>query len=406
MRPLRLLLALGSLVTLAGCAAARPRGASTAARERTVTLMFMADAHGDIETHPELFWRPDGSTELAPAGGYARLAGAANAIRRETGGRALLVDGGDTFQGSAVAAWSRGEAIVGPHRALGVLSGDSHERVTEPIERNGAVIVEPGSFASFLGRLDVRLRPGELPAFAWHLLELRADRYPEDARVRAAVDAAVAPYRARLDRVLGRTSVALERYGVVENSADDVLTSAIRSATGVEVALSNGFRFAHPIPVGPVTEGDLWRLYPVVTRLKVGTVTGRQLRDFWESEIDHVFADDARRLFGGWLPRVSGMTVRFRASAPAGRRVTELRVGGDPVEDGRRYSIAACEREGDVVDALCRMRGVADARVLEVSVHDVVREWLARQPSVGGPSEHRVVADDLPPRVFSQYYRR
>jgi hypothetical protein len=76
------------------------------------------------------------------------------------------------------------------------------------------------------------------------------------------------------------------------------------------------------------------------------------------------------------------------------------------VEDDRRYSIAACEREGDVDDALCRMRGVADARVLEVSVHDVVRAWLARRPSVGGPPERRVVADDLPPRVFSQYYRR
>ena len=170
---------------------------------------------------------------------------------------------------------------------------------------------------------------------------------------------------------------------MVETSLDTLLADALREATGTEIALSNGFRFGHPIVPGPIRERDLWMLFPVSTHLRVGTVTGAQLRAFWESEIDHVFADDPTRLFGGWLPRVSGMTVRFRSDRPRGQRVLSIAVNGEPLEDERVYSIAACEREGDTDAADAAERG--PIRAIE-----------------GG----RVIAEDLPPRVLSQYERR
>ena len=78
----------------ASCAAApvaHPRRATSA--DRHIALMFFADAHGDLETHTELFWHADGTREMVSAGGYARLSTAASAVRRELNGRALLVDG-------------------------------------------------------------------------------------------------------------------------------------------------------------------------------------------------------------------------------------------------------------------------------------------------------------------------
>lgn len=522
-------LAILSALALVGCTAAQSP-AEAPAPSRRATLLFFSDTHAQLESHPELFWTPDGQTEIAAAGGYARLAQAAADIRREVGGHALLIDGGDTFQGSGPAAWSEGEVVVAPQRALGVdlgvpgnwevvygppkmrsllgamnypliaanivdeasgeplfpatlvrevggirfgfvgladpdvpvrqapayseglrfldassiephverlreeadvvvllahvglartiaiaeaidgidivLSGDTHERRYEPIRRGDTFIVEPGSFASFLGRLDIELVPGERPRLDWELLELRADRYPEDPEVARVVRDALAPWRARAERVIGRTEVPLERYGVVENGADEVLADAIRAETGTEIALSNGFRFGYPVQPGPIREQDLWMLFPVTTNLRVGTVTGRQLREFWESEADHVFADDPSRLFGGWMPRVSGMKVRFRTDRPFGQRVQSIEVNGEPLDDERRYSIAACEREGDTDDALCRIRGVADARTLEIDVHDAVRRQLAARGTIRAVSGGRVIAEDLPPRVLSQYERR
>ncbi len=281
-------------------------------------------------------------------------------------------------------------------------SGDTHERTYEPIVRGETCVVEPGSFGSFLGRLDFTVKDGKVVDRKWELIEMRADRFAEDPKVKRVVEETLAPMRTRLDKIIGRTEVPLMRYNVVETGIDDVLSDALREAAGTEIALSNGFRFSPPLPAGPVKESDLWDWYPITTRLKVGRVTGRQLRAFWERETEHVFAEDPAKLFGGWLPRPSGMTVRFAAHAPEGHRVREIQVGGKPLEDDRAYTLVACEREGDEPDKLCRIPHVKEPRVLGLDAHEAVRQYLARHSPLAAPTNKRVVADDLPPVVRSQ----
>jgi S-sulfosulfanyl-L-cysteine sulfohydrolase len=283
-----------------------------------------------------------------------------------------------------------------------VFSGDTHERTYEPIVRGETWVVEPGSFGSFLGRLDLTVRDGKIVDRRWNLIELKADRFAEDPEVKRVVDETLAPLRPRLARVIGETEIPLMRYNVVETSLDDVLSDALREASGAEIGLSNGFRFAPPLPAGPVREADLWDWYPISTRLKVGKVTGRQLRAFWERELEHVFAADPARLFGGWVPRPSGMTLRFAAHATEGHRVREIRVDGAPLEDDRAYTLVACEREGDDPDKLCRIPHVREPRVLGLDAHEAVRRHLAKHSPLPVPKGKRVVADDLPPVVRSQ----
>jgi len=58
--------------------------------------------------------------------------------------------------------------------------------------------------------------------------------------------------------------------------------------------------------------------------LKVGKVYGWQLKAFLEEELEHVFSRNPDRLFGGWLPRFSGMKVVFEAFAKKGERLKEV----------------------------------------------------------------------------------
>ena len=53
-------------------------------------------------------------------GGYAHLATLVKRIRDERSGKTLLLDGGDTLQGSATALWSRGEDMIMVANQLGV----------------------------------------------------------------------------------------------------------------------------------------------------------------------------------------------------------------------------------------------------------------------------------------------
>ena len=519
----------GSAVVLwlAGSSSVLPAARSAEDGSRSITLLYIADLHAQLEPHAELFWR-GGHDETTTAGGVARIARAVEAIRRERPGQVFFMDAGDTIPGSAAAAWTEGRVVVAPlnalkldlgipgnwevvygagvleqrarefrhpliaanirdattrklifppylvkevggvrigvigftdpdvperqppsyskglifegaevlppvieelrHRekvdlvillnhvglpkAIGlaetlkgvdlVLSGDTHERTYQPIVRGETWVVEPGSFGSFLGRLDLTLRDGKIVDRKWELIELRADRFDEDPAVKKVVDEALAPLRPRLDAVIGRTEVPLMRYNVVETSLDDVLSDALREAAGTEIGLSNGFRFAPPKPAGPIRESDLWDWLPITTRLKVGQVTGRQLRAFWEREAEHVFSRDPRKLFGGWLPRPSGMTVRLVAGAPTGHRIREIRIGGKRMEDDRSYTLVACEREGDEPDKLCRIPHVQAPRVLDLDAHQAVRRYLARHSPLPAAVGGRVVAEDLPPVVRSQ----
>jgi sulfur-oxidizing protein SoxB len=68
-------------------------------------------------------------------GGYAHLATLVARIRAERPGRTLLLDGGDTLQGSATSLWSRGEDMLRASNQLGVEVFTAHWEFVYGIER-------------------------------------------------------------------------------------------------------------------------------------------------------------------------------------------------------------------------------------------------------------------------------
>ena len=68
-------------------------------------------------------------------GGYAHLASIVKRVRAERPGRTLLLDGGDTLQGSATSLWSRGDDMLRATNQLGVEVFTAHWEFTYGIER-------------------------------------------------------------------------------------------------------------------------------------------------------------------------------------------------------------------------------------------------------------------------------
>jgi 2',3'-cyclic-nucleotide 2'-phosphodiesterase (5'-nucleotidase family) len=278
-----------------------------------------------------------------------------------------------------------------------VLSADTHERTYEPIVRGDTWVVEAGAFGSFVGILDLVLdSQGTIVDRSWRLVELRPELFPEDPEVKRVVEAALAPHRGRMDRVIGHTDDWLARYEVLNTSLDAVIADAIREASGAEVALSNGYRFAPPTAPGPVTEADLWDWLPIPLELKRGEASGAQLRRYWERELQNVLADDPAQLFGGWLPRVSGMTVDFERYAPAGDRLRGASLSGRPLEDDRRYSIVAGHRRGAPAESVHRVHGCQSVGLLGLTTHDAVEQYLRRHSPIRSDGERRIRCVDQP----------
>ena len=61
-----------------------------------------------------------------------------------------------------------------------------------------------------------------------------------------------------------------------------------------------------------------------------------------------------------------------------------------------------CEREGDPENTVCRIVNVADPRRHDVTVHQVVTEYLATHVPVSPAIEGRAVATDAPADLLSQ----
>jgi len=278
-----------------------------------------------------------------------------------------------------------------------ILSADTHERTYEPIIRGNTWVVEAGSFASFVGVLDINVGDDQkIVDRSWRLVELRPELFPEDPKVKKVVEAALAPHRDRMNREIGRTDSWLARYDVLNTSLDRLITDSFREAAGTEIALSNGYRFSPPTAPGPITVADLWNWLPIPLELQRGEATGAQLRKYWEGELRNTLADDPQKLHGGWLGRVSGMTVDFKRHAPEGGRLAGAFVGGEPLKDHQTYTVAAGHREGAPPDALHRVRGGQNIKPLGLSTHDAIEKYLNRHSPIRPDGELNIRCVDQP----------
>src|SRR5437867_8300620 len=81
-----------------------------AGKAQHITILHTADIHAQLEIHDEFFYEA-GRPAFRRRGGFATLRTMIDALRQQNPQHTLVVDGGDCFQGSAVAALSKGQAI-------------------------------------------------------------------------------------------------------------------------------------------------------------------------------------------------------------------------------------------------------------------------------------------------------
>jgi len=79
-------------------------------RAQRITLLHTADIHGQVNVHDEFFWE-EGKSVFKKRGGFAHLKTMINELRKQNP-NTLLLDGGDCFQGSAIASLSEGQALI------------------------------------------------------------------------------------------------------------------------------------------------------------------------------------------------------------------------------------------------------------------------------------------------------
>ena len=291
-----------------------------------------------------------------------------------------------------------------------IFGGDTHERVRKPIQCKYSKVVEPGAFGSFVGRLDLVVENGKIVREQYTLDEVSAKRYKPNPAMQSLIEKHEQPFKKDITKVVGHSTIPLYRYFVVENPIDTFIIDALMWKVKPDIVLSNGFRFCPPNTTRdatgniPITEGYIFDMLPVDSTVRTAKVSGKQIKEWLEKELNNVFAKDASKRLGGWVVKFKGMKVEFKAFEEMGNRVKSVTVKGEKLDAEKMYVVSACEREGDPETMLCRIPNVKEGMNTPFTLHEVMKEYLAKNSPVTPKPERNAIILDAPSTMLTQVY--
>lgn len=226
-----------------------------------------------------------------------------------------------------------------------LLSGHTHNRVHKPAVFNDTIIIQSGCHGSFVGRLDLEVENKKVVDFKHQLLTVE-ENIEKDEEVKSEVEKVMAPHRKKLGEILGYTDIPLHRNLVLESTMDNFLLDSLLDLTGADMAFSNGWRYGAPILPGPITRNDLWNIIPVNPPVSTVKLSGKELWEMMELNLERTFASDPYKQMGGYVKRSAGINLYFKIENPAGERIQKLFVQGEEVEFDRMYDAVFVTSQG------------------------------------------------------------
>lgn len=212
-----------------------------------------------------------------------------------------------------------------------------------------------------------------------------AETIAPDAEMQRLVDEVMQPHRALLAEVDGKISTSLHRGSILFSPMDDILLAAIAETANTDIAFSNGWRYGAPILPGPVTMNDLWNIIPTNPPVFTVELTGAEIKQMMEENLDRTFSADPFGQMGGYLRRFRGLTIYGKLENPPGHRIEHVFSGDEPLQSERRYKVAFVTDQGVpmkfgqhrqdlVVDAIDALRNYFEAKPAD-PISDPISEF-------------------------------
>ena len=225
------------------------------------------------------------------------------------------------------------------------LSGHTHNRLFSPILQDKTIVIQSGCDGSFLGRLDLEIEDKKIVDYRHRLIEVASNVIP-DPEVEDLVHRALAPYKEELSKVVGQTATALNRATTLESTMDNFLLQALLENTGAQLAFSNGWRFGAPIVPGDITLNDLFNMIPMNPPVSTVELTGKEILEMLEENLERTFSCDPYLQMGGYVKRCLGLNLYFKIENPSGHRIQKLFIGNEEVDPDHFYTAAFVTMQG------------------------------------------------------------
>ncbi|GHA81625.1 bifunctional metallophosphatase/5'-nucleotidase [Pontibacter akesuensis] len=225
------------------------------------------------------------------------------------------------------------------------LSSHTHYRTSKAVQQGQTIVIESGCHGSYLGRLDLTIQNCSISNYKHELVEV-SDKIPDDAHMLELVQQAVRPYKQELSQKVGETATVLDRNNILESTMDNFLLQSMLHATGAELAFSNGWRYGAPIVTGSVTLNDLYNIIPMNPPIQTVELTGQELQDMLEENLEKTFSPDPYAQQGGFVKRCMSLRAFIKIEAPKGTRIQKLFVNDEELDLQRSYKASFVTEQG------------------------------------------------------------
>jgi 5'-nucleotidase len=264
-----------------------------------------------------------------------------------------------------------------------ILGGHEHSLLQS--SANGTPIFKLTADAREMGKFKLNFdrKTKQFMSLDWEVIPI-TDEIPDAPEFASIVD----KYRDLLEKLaepVGRTQVKLDALSLSnrqkETNIGNFIADSYRSAAEADIGFVNGGSIRADLSYNPgiLTKRDVISILPFNNPIVKIEIDGATLREVFE----HGVARSAEDNEPGRFPQISGMTFKFDASRPAGSRVTEIMVGGKPVDDKKLYTLATSDflvtRGGDGYTMLAKGKVLIDASKAKKD-SDVFEEAIRSAP--------------------------
>ncbi|SHJ92993.1 2',3'-cyclic-nucleotide 2'-phosphodiesterase/5'-or 3'-nucleotidase, 5'-nucleotidase family [Geosporobacter subterraneus DSM 17957] len=220
-----------------------------------------------------------------------------------------------------------------------IIDGHSHHVLQEGKMIGDTLIASAGEYSKYFGKVEVSLSGGKVTGKKASLVDFKAlEELAADQEVESLITAIKTAQDKALSEVIGKAAVKLEgareKVRTGETNLGNLITSAMLNISGADVALTNGGGIRASIEAGDISLKSVVTVLPFGNIVVTRTVKGADIK----AALEHGLKPYPEA--NGGFPHVAGMSFTIDASKPAGERVTNLMVKGQPIELEKEYLLA------------------------------------------------------------------
>jgi 5'-nucleotidase len=271
-----------------------------------------------------------------------------------------------------------------------VIGGHEHFLITAT--ENRTLISKAGSDAKTVARIDVSRRPNGTVERFYELLPMTST-IADDPGTAEVIKSYENRLSSELDAVVGVARVPLDGVAshlrTSETNLGNLVADAMRTEAGSDITILNSgsIRGNRLFPAGPLTRKTLIEIHPfdnVVVKL---AMPGRVVLQALNSGVGKLPAA------AGMFPQVSGLKATVDASAPAGNRVRDVQVNGQPLQLDRTYTVAISDftlRGGDGYTMFADQRIIVGPEAGTL-ISTAIEKYVAAKREIAQETEGRII---------------